>query len=30
MGANRFPVLASGSNCAVKPNRLRRAAHFRR
>jgi len=25
-----FPVLASGSNCAVKPTRLRRAAYFRR
>ena len=24
-----FPVLASGSNCAVKPTRLRRAAYFR-
>ena len=24
-----FPVLASGSNCAVKPSRLRRAAYFR-
>ena len=24
------PVLASGSNCAVKPTRLRRAAYFRR
>ncbi len=23
-----FPVLASGSNCAVKPTRLRRAAYF--
>ncbi|MDD2690324.1 MAG: DUF1010 domain-containing protein [Simplicispira sp.] len=23
-----FPVLASGSNCAVKPTRLRRAADF--
>ncbi|WNZ21277.1 DUF1010 domain-containing protein [Pseudomonas aeruginosa] len=23
-------VLASGSNCAVKPTRLRRAAYFRR
>ena len=25
-----FPVLASGSNCAVKPTRLRRAAYFGR
>ncbi|MDD2690314.1 MAG: DUF1010 domain-containing protein [Simplicispira sp.] len=25
-----FPVLAFGSNCAVKPTRLRRAAYFRR
>ena len=25
-----FPVLASGSNCAVKPTRHRRAAYFRR
>jgi len=25
-----FPVLASGSNCAVKPTRLWRAAYFRR
>ena len=25
-----FPVLASGSNCAVKRTRLRRAAYFRR
>ena len=25
-----FPVLASESNCAVKPTRLRRAAYFRR
>ena len=24
-----FPVLAFGSNCAVKPTRLRRAAYFR-
>ncbi len=24
-----LPVLASGSNCAVKPTRLRRAAYFR-
>ena len=24
-----FPILASGSNCAVKPTRLRRAAYFR-
>ncbi len=24
-----FPVLASGSNCAVKPTRLRQAAYFR-
>ena len=24
-----FPVLASGSNCAVKPTRLRRSAYFR-
>ena len=24
-----FPVLASGSNCAVKPTRLRRVAYFR-
>ena len=24
-----FPVLTSGSNCAVKPTRLRRAAYFR-
>ena len=24
-----FPVLAYGSNCAVKPTRLRRAAYFR-
>ena len=24
-----FPVLASGSNCAVEPTRLRRAAYFR-
>jgi hypothetical protein len=24
-----FPVLASGSNCAVKPTRLRRASYFR-
>ena len=23
-----FPVLTSGSNCAVKPTRLRRAAYF--
>ncbi|MDD2690319.1 MAG: DUF1010 domain-containing protein [Simplicispira sp.] len=25
-----FPVLTPGSNCAVKPTRLRRAAYFRR
>ncbi|WP_369799246.1 DUF1010 domain-containing protein [Diaphorobacter sp. J5-51] len=30
MGTNRFPVLASGSNRAVKPTRLRRSAYFRR
>ena len=24
-----FPVLASGSNCAVKPTRILRAAYFR-
>ena len=24
-----FPVLSSGSNCAVKPTRLRRSAYFR-
>ena len=29
VGKLGFPVLASGSNCAVKPTRLRRAAYFR-
>ena len=29
MGTNRFPVLASGSNRAVKPTCLRQAAYFR-
>ncbi|MBX9936742.1 MAG: hypothetical protein K2Y10_09130 [Burkholderiaceae bacterium] len=25
-----FPILASWSNCTVKPTRLRRTAYFRR